>query len=169
MGVVKDAVSDVIGDAEEVPAVVNLGEGDSPASGHHEELTDGGNPRIEGGVKDGLLLEEEVFHEVGEPEPDLAVRVAIKLEEGGVALNKAGNLAAAREAKLTVELASIVKEENVVRLPGEEVLGPVEKSEEGVTPDDIFEVVDALGLVADGVGAGAVLVLVLQLAPLLAS
>lgn len=65
--------------------------------------------------------------------------MAISLKNQRVSLNGAGNLAAAGEAELTVELASVVKEDDVFGLLGDEVLGLGEEPEESVALNDAFQ------------------------------
>jgi hypothetical protein len=63
-----------------------------------------------------------------------------------VALDGAGDLAAAREAELAVELAGVVEAEDVFGLLGEKVLGLGDESQEGIALDDVLKVRNAIGL-----------------------
>lgn len=77
--------------------MVDLTKGNAVLRRHHEEFP---NPIDAVGfhcVHDLLFLGDEVFHEVGESEPDFAVGVAVGLEEEWVARDGAGDLAAAWE------------------------------------------------------------------------
>lgn len=134
---------------------MDFGEGDALAGRHHEELADGGHTGTLGFIEDGPLLGKELLHEWGEAEPELTIRVAVELEERRVALDRAGDFAAAGEAKLTVELASIIEAENLVGLVGEEVFGTGDESEEGIAFDNSLEGLDLLRPRLDEVGAGA--------------
>lgn len=72
-----------------------------------------------------------------------------------MAADEAGDLAAAREAELAVELAGVVEAEDVLRLGGEEELGARDEAEEGVAVEDALEFVDAVGLGLDRGGSRA--------------
>lgn len=85
--------------------------------------------------------------------------MAVGLEDQRVALDGAGNLAAAREAELAVELAGVVEEDDAFRLLGDEVLGLGEEPEVGVALDDAFQCRDQVGLGLDVLGSGALLLL----------
>ena len=68
--------------------------------------------------------------------------MAVGLEEQRVAEDGAGDLAAAREAELAVELAGVVEAEDVFGLGGKEGFGFGGESEVGVALDDALEVGD---------------------------
>lgn len=103
-----DAITEVIREAEEEAAVVELGEGDAASGGHHEEFADGGNPGGLHGVHEYELLGDEGIHERGEGEERFGVRrEAGKVEKERVACSEAGDLASTRKTELSVELAGV--------------------------------------------------------------
>lgn len=71
-------------------------------------------------------------------------------------LDEAGDLAAAGEAELAVELPGVVEAEDMLRLGGEELLRFGDEPEECVPVEDTFQFGDAVGLWLDRVGSGTV-------------
>lgn len=135
--------------------MVDFAEGDAVARGHHEEFANLLDAVQFHCVHEGVLLCEKILHEIGEAEPGLAVGVTVGLEEEGVALEEAGDLAAAGESELSVELAGVIEAEDVLRLGGEELLGARDEAEEGVAVENALERGDAVGLGLDRGGSRA--------------
>ena len=86
--------------------------------------------------------------------------MAVGLEDERVALEGLGDLAAAGEAEVAVELAGVVEAEDAVGLLGEVGLGFGEEAEVGVASDDAFEVGEEVGPGLHRLGSRAVVVLV---------
>jgi len=80
-------------------------------------------------------------------------------------LEETGDLAAARESELSVELAGVIEADDVLRLGGEELLGARNEAEEGVAVENALERGDAVGLSLNqgGSRAGLGLTLFLEL------
>lgn len=141
---------------------MELGEGDTAAGGDHEKLADGCDALGLHGVHERALLFEEGIHEGGEGEVGLGVGGETgEMEEKRVAGGEAGDLAAAREAELAVELAGVGEGEAMAGETGEEGLGADDEAEVGIAIDNGLEVEEpAAGVGLDGPYAGA-----LQLLP----
>ncbi|KAK7354043.1 hypothetical protein VNO80_19499 [Phaseolus coccineus] len=78
-------------------------------------------------VHEEVLLCEKVLHEISEAKPRLVVGVTIGIEKERVVLEKVGDLAAAWEFELSMELADVIEADDVLRLGEEELLGCVTK------------------------------------------
>ena len=72
-----------------------------------------------------------------------------------MAQEEAGDLAAAREPELAVELAGVVEAEDVLRLGGEELLRAGHEAEEGVAVENALELGDAVRFGLDRGGSRA--------------
>ncbi|PON50357.1 hypothetical protein TorRG33x02_314870 [Trema orientale] len=157
--VFRNPVPEIIRNPKQQPAMINLTQRNPLPGGHHQQLTYLSNPIHLHGIHNRPLLFEKLLHEIGEPEPHLAVIVAIRLENQRMALDEPCHLSSTGESELAVELSGIVEAENVVGLLGEELLGPDEESEEGVTLDDALQRWDSIGLGLDQLGSRAFLLL----------
>lgn len=119
--------------------MVNLTERDSVMFGHHEEFSNRVDAFEFQFVHEGVFLCDEVLHKFGEAEPGFVVGVAIGLEEEWVALEEAGDFAAAREAQFAVELAGVIEEKDVLRLGGEKLFRARYEAEEGVAVENALQ------------------------------
>lgn len=68
-----------------------------------------------------------MLHEIGEVNLGLVVSVIVGLEEEGMVLEEAGNLAVARESELLVELVSVIEADDVLRLGKEKLFRCMKK------------------------------------------
>lgn len=134
--------------------MIDLIQRDPLVHGHHEQLPHVVDPIELERVDDLPLLLEELLHELREPEPELVVGVAVDLEDKGVTEDRFCDLAAAREAQLLVELASVIEAEDPLRLTGEEIAAAGEEAEMGVASEDGLEVGDSVGSGLDRSGTG---------------
>ncbi|KAK3423565.1 hypothetical protein EUGRSUZ_F00333 [Eucalyptus grandis] len=142
--ILQSPIPEILRNPEQGPAVMNLTQRDSLVGGHHEQLPHLADPVRLHRVRDPPLLLEQLLHEGREPEPHLAVGVAVRLEQERVALEGADDLASPGEAELAVELAGVVEAEDALRLPGEEGAAPGEEAEAGVAGDEGLEGGEAL-------------------------
>ncbi|KAL5981242.1 hypothetical protein ACLOJK_029163 [Asimina triloba] len=140
-------------DVEDVATVVDFGEGELMLSGHHEELPNGGDTRLLKSVHDRAFLFEELFHEVCEVELDLVVCVEVELEERGVVLDEASNLAAAGTggggSRAHDGAGRRHRRGGHTRVGGEEGFCPGDEAEDNIVLDDLLEGLDAVGFVLD--------------------